>query len=67
MLFLIQEVVTMLECNEEGILLFVVAIDGNKGLFPLVMVIVENETKDTWKIFLHHLHEAFYIEPKLLL
>ncbi|KAA8532357.1 hypothetical protein F0562_032388 [Nyssa sinensis] len=39
-----------------GVLLAVVALDGNNGLFPIAFAVVESETKDSWTFFLYHLH-----------
>ncbi|WOK97554.1 hypothetical protein Cni_G06262 [Canna indica] len=41
-----------------GVLLSAVAIDGNKGLFPIVFAVVEVECMDSWKFFLCLLYES---------
>jgi len=41
-----------------GMLLSVVALDGNNGMFPLAITVVEIENKDSWTWFLRLLHEA---------
>ncbi|XP_059633238.1 uncharacterized protein LOC132276012 [Cornus florida] len=38
-----------------GVLLSAIALDGNNGLFPLVVAVVENEGKESWKFFLQKL------------
>ncbi|XP_028098382.1 uncharacterized protein LOC114298077 [Camellia sinensis] len=38
-----------------GVLISAVALDGNNGLFPLALAIVEGECKDNWFFFLHNL------------
>ncbi|CAL5403478.1 unnamed protein product [Camellia sinensis] len=38
-----------------GVLISAVALDGNNGLFPLALAIVEGECKDSWSFFLHNL------------
>ncbi|KAG5553272.1 hypothetical protein RHGRI_011211 [Rhododendron griersonianum] len=38
-----------------GILLAAVGLDGNNGLFPIVVAIVEMEGSESWKFFIDHL------------
>lgn len=40
-----------------GVLLFVVVIDVNCGIFPLVICICEVENKDMWGFFIKLLHD----------
>ena len=47
-----------LKGNYGGVLLSAIAIDGNKGMFPIAFAIVEVECFDSWKFFLSLLHEA---------
>ena len=35
---------------------FTLELDGNNGLFPLVVGVVENESKESWGFFLYYLH-----------
>ncbi|XP_019427184.1 PREDICTED: uncharacterized protein LOC109335506 [Lupinus angustifolius] len=44
-----------------GILLVVVALDGNKGIFPIAIIVVEVECKDSWRFFLTLLTETLLI------
>ncbi|KAI8527005.1 hypothetical protein RHMOL_Rhmol12G0043000 [Rhododendron molle] len=39
-----------------GVLLAVVALDGNNGLFPIAVGVVESEGRDSWAFFIDHLH-----------
>ncbi|KAG5539399.1 hypothetical protein RHGRI_019818 [Rhododendron griersonianum] len=39
-----------------GVLLAAVALDGNNGLFPIAMGVVESEGIDSWAFFIDHLH-----------
>ncbi|WOL13672.1 hypothetical protein Cni_G22445 [Canna indica] len=41
-----------------GVLLSAVAIDGNKGMFPIAYAVVEVECTDSWKFFLRLLYES---------
>lgn len=41
-----------------GVLLAAISLDGNNGLFPVAIAIVEVECKDSWLFFLHHLDAA---------
>ncbi|WOL16958.1 hypothetical protein Cni_G25746 [Canna indica] len=41
-----------------GVLLSAVAIDGNKGMFPIAFAVVEVECIDSWKFFLRLLYES---------
>ena len=45
------------------ILLSIVTVDANKGIFSLALAIMEIGSKSRWKIFLYHLH-ALCTEPK---
>lgn len=39
-----------------GQLLTAIALDGNKGIFPLAFMVVESECNDAWNGFMYHLH-----------
>lgn len=41
-----------------GVLLSVVGLDGNKGMFPIAFTKVEIENTDLWKFFLTLLRES---------
>jgi hypothetical protein len=41
-----------------GVLLSAVAIDGNKGMFPIAFAVVEIECKDSWMFFLSLLRDS---------
>ena len=41
-----------------GVLLIVVSLDANNGLFPIAFMVVEGENKDSWVYFLDCLHEG---------
>ncbi|XP_042487523.1 uncharacterized protein LOC122067749 [Macadamia integrifolia] len=43
-----------------GVLLSAIAIDGNRGLFPIAYAIVEYEYKDNWLFFLTNLYATLY-------
>ena len=47
------------------ILLYTVAIDGNKCVFPLVIAIVEIENREIWIWFLYWLYEALLSEAEI--
>ncbi|KAH7865072.1 hypothetical protein Vadar_001871 [Vaccinium darrowii] len=38
-----------------GVLISAVALDGNNGLFPLAVAVVESENNDSWGFFLDHI------------
>ncbi|KAH7856900.1 hypothetical protein Vadar_006704 [Vaccinium darrowii] len=38
-----------------GVHISAVALDGNSGLFPLAVVVVESENNDSWGFFLNHI------------
>lgn len=40
------------------VLLSVVALDGNNGLFPIAFAVVESENRDSWGFFFYFLKEA---------
>lgn len=39
-----------------GVLLAAIALDGNNGLFPIAVGVVESEGRDSWAFFIDHLH-----------
>ncbi|KAH7865138.1 hypothetical protein Vadar_002763 [Vaccinium darrowii] len=39
-----------------GVLLAATALDGNNGLFPIAVGVVESEGRDSWTFFIDHLH-----------
>ena len=41
-----------------GILLVAISLDGNNGLFPVAIAIIEVECKDSWLFFSYHLDAA---------
>lgn len=43
----------------EGVLLFVVTLDSNQGIFPLVVSVCEFKNTENWTWFLGHLKEYF--------
>ncbi|KAF1896640.1 hypothetical protein Lal_00034339 [Lupinus albus] len=47
-----------------GILLAAVARDGNKGIFPIAIAVVEVECKDSWRFFLTLLSETLHTIPE---
>ncbi|XP_028070069.1 uncharacterized protein LOC114272544 [Camellia sinensis] len=47
-----------------GILLAAVSLDGNNGLYPIAIVVVESECKDGWAFFLYHLNTIFGNGPQ---
>ncbi|XP_077249479.1 uncharacterized protein LOC143889017 [Tasmannia lanceolata] len=50
---------THLRGKYRGTLLAATAIDGNNGLFPLALTVVEAETYDSWVWFLHLFRQNF--------
>ncbi|KAL2897646.1 Uncharacterized protein RDABS01_039429, partial [Bienertia sinuspersici] len=46
---------TFLKVDFVGVLLSVVALDGNNEMFPTAWGIVSGEDEETWKFFLYHL------------
>ncbi|KAA8538993.1 hypothetical protein F0562_025685 [Nyssa sinensis] len=50
-----------------GVLLAAVALDGNNGLFPIVIGVVESEGRESWGFFLKHLSTIIggntYVKP----
>lgn len=46
---------TFLKGPYGGILLTAIALDGNNGLFPFAVAVVESECNDSWAFFLDHL------------
>ena len=48
-----------------GILLFFVSLDANKGMFPIVVAMIEIENKDSWRYFFFTLlKEALKFVPE---
>ncbi|CAL5421078.1 unnamed protein product [Camellia sinensis] len=47
-----------------GILLAAVGLDGNNGLYPIAIGVVESECKDSWAFFLYHLNTIFGNGPQ---
>lgn len=41
-----------------GVLLTTISLDGDNGLFPVAVAIVEVKCKGNWLFFLHHLDPA---------
>ena len=37
-------------------LLEVIGLDGNNGLFPIIVGVVEAEGRDSWEFFIDHVH-----------
>ncbi|KAI0498686.1 hypothetical protein KFK09_019576 [Dendrobium nobile] len=55
-----------LKSKHLGMLLSVISLDGNNGLFPIGFVVVENESKQTWLWFLHNFGETIGTEVEPL-
>ena len=53
-----------LKGNYGRLLLFAIAVDGNKGMFLIAFAIVEVECLDSWKFFLSLLYEALASDPR---
>lgn len=47
-----------------GILLSILSLDAKKGMFPIAIVVVEVECKESWRFFLTELHEALLFVPE---
>ncbi|XP_057452869.1 uncharacterized protein LOC130744726 [Lotus japonicus] len=47
-----------------GVLLSAMAVDGNKGMFPIAFAIVEIECKESWMFFLSLLNDALSSVPE---
>jgi len=47
-----------------GVLLSAVAVDGNKGMFPIAFAVVEVECKDSWMFFLSLLGNVLHSVPE---
>ncbi|KAF1886644.1 hypothetical protein Lal_00045877 [Lupinus albus] len=47
-----------------GILLAAIALDGNNGIFPIAIAVVEVECKDSWRFFLTLLSETLHTIPE---
>ena len=41
-----------------GVLISAVALDGNHGLFPLAVAVVDSENNDSWRFFLENLRDV---------
>ena len=41
-----------------GVLISAVALDGNNGLFPVALAVVESENNESWTFFLENLRDS---------